>query len=46
MDLILELNKEIPMTGDQINYEQFTFVIESLDRKSMKKVRVKVHEQA
>jgi len=44
--LILELNNELPKTGDHINYEQFTFVIESVDRKRIKRVRVKVHEQA
>ena len=44
--LILELNNELPKAGDQINYEQFTFVVESADRKKIKRVRVNVHEQA
>ena len=44
--LILELNNELPKPGDQIYFEQFTFVIESMDRKKIKRVRVKVHEQA
>ncbi len=44
--LILELNNELPKTGDQINYEQFTFVIEAVDRKRIKRLRIKVHEQA
>jgi putative hemolysin len=44
--LILELNNELPKAGDQISFEQFTFVIESVDRKRIKRVRVKIHEQA
>jgi len=44
--LLLEINRKFPSAGDQINYEQFTFVIESVDRKRVKRVRVKIHEQA
>lgn len=45
--LILEVNNGVlPKPGDQIEYEQFTFLIESVDRKRIKRVRVKVHAQA
>ncbi|MDH5247395.1 MAG: gliding motility-associated protein GldE [Cyclobacteriaceae bacterium] len=44
--LIIELKREFPKAGDQINYEQFTFVIESVDGNRIKRVRVIVHEQA
>ena len=44
--ILLELNDAPPHAGDQINYEQFTFVIESIVGKKIKRVRVNVHEQA
>ena len=44
--LVLEINKKFPKAGDQINFEQFTFVVESVDRKRIKRVRVKVNAQA
>jgi gliding motility-associated protein GldE len=43
--LILELNKEFPKVGDHINYEQFTFTIEWVDRKSVKRIKVHINEQ-
>lgn len=46
IDFILGLNQNFSKTGDQINYEQLTFVLESGDNKGARKVRVKVHEQA
>ena len=43
--LILELNNQFPKVGDQLTYEQFTFTIESVDSKSIKQVKVNIHEQ-
>lgn len=43
--LMLELNNELPRAGTQLTYEQFTFTIESVDRKRIKRVRVNIHEQ-
>ncbi len=40
--LILELNHELPSVGEAIHFERFTFVIESVDRKKIKKVRVQI----
>ena len=43
--LILELNNGFPKGGDQINHEQFTFTIDSVDRKRIKKVKVNINER-
>jgi gliding motility-associated protein GldE len=43
--LILELNNELPKVGDEISYENFTFVIEAVDKKSIKRVRVQIGEE-
>jgi CBS domain containing-hemolysin-like protein len=43
--LILELNNEFPQAGDQINHEQFTFTIEAVDKKRVKRIKVHIHEQ-
>lgn len=43
--LILELNNELPNVGQKISYEQFTFVIEAVDIKRIKRVRVLINEQ-
>jgi gliding motility-associated protein GldE len=43
--LILELNRELPRTGTQINFQRFTFAIESADRKRIKRVKVIIHDQ-
>lgn len=40
--LILELNEGFPAVGDRISYQQFTFTIESLDKKRIRRVRVAV----
>lgn len=45
-DLLITIHQKIPRTGDQITYEQFTFGIESADRRKIKRIRVKIHEQA
>jgi putative hemolysin len=43
--ILLELSDELPHSGDQINFEQFNFVIESVVGKKIKRVRVIVHEE-
>ncbi|HTJ51604.1 MAG TPA: gliding motility-associated protein GldE [Cyclobacteriaceae bacterium] len=43
--LILELNNEFPNVNDEITFEQFTFTIEGVDRKRIKKIKVHIHEQ-
>ena len=43
--LILEINNQLPGAGDQINYEQFLFTIEAVDQKSIKRIKVHIHEQ-
>ncbi|MBX2944544.1 MAG: gliding motility-associated protein GldE [Cyclobacteriaceae bacterium] len=43
--VILEINKGFPKAGDQIQYNQFTFTIEAVDKKRIKRVKVHVHEQ-
>ncbi len=42
--LLLEVNEKLPDIGDEISVEPFTFVIESVDRKRIKKIRVHIHE--
>jgi gliding motility-associated protein GldE len=43
--IILEINKGFPKAGDQINYQQFTFTIEAVDKRRIKRVKVQVHEE-
>ena len=43
--ILLELSDDLPHSGDQINFEQFSFVIESVVGKRIKRVRVIVHEE-
>lgn len=43
--MLLELNNEFPKLGDQLSYEQFTFIIEDVDSKTIKQIKVQVHEQ-
>jgi CBS domain containing-hemolysin-like protein len=43
--ILLELSDELPHSGDQINFGQFSFVIESIVGKKIKRVRVIVHEE-
>lgn len=45
-DLIFALSDGAPVIGKEINFEQFTFIIESADRKKIKRVRVNVHAKA
>lgn len=43
--LILELNNELPNVGQKIMYDKFTFIIEAVDKKRIKRVRVLINEQ-
>lgn len=45
-DFIIEFNDELPGAGDELYYEQYTFVIEAVEQKRIKRVRVNVHAQA
>jgi putative hemolysin len=45
-DFIIEFNDELPEVGDELYYEQYTFVIEAVEQKRIKRVRVNVHAQA
>lgn len=45
-DFIVEFNDDLPRVGDELYHEQFTFVIEEIEQKRIKKVRVNVHQQA
>ena len=40
-----EMKNGLPEIGDQIVLEPFTFIIESVDHKRIKKVKVHIHEQ-
>jgi len=43
--LILELSHELPKVGARINFEQFTFTIESADRRRIKQIKITIHEK-
>jgi putative hemolysin len=45
-DFIVEINDELPVEGDELSYDQFTFVVEAVENKRIKRVRVNVHAQA
>jgi putative hemolysin len=45
-DFIVEINDELPGEGDELSYDQFTFVVEAVENKRIKRVRVNVHAQA
>lgn len=40
--LLLELNSSMPNVGEQLQYEQFTFLIKAVNTKRIKRVRVEV----
>jgi putative hemolysin len=42
--LLLEINSDLPKQGDKIQYQNFTFTIESVDKKRIKKVRVYIKQ--
>ncbi len=43
--VILEINRGFPKAGDVIQFNPFTFTIEAVDKKRIKRVRVHVHEE-
>lgn len=43
-DMLMAMNKELPRIGNQVQFDQLTFVIEAVDHKKIKRVRVHVHE--
>lgn len=45
-DFIVEINDELPAEGDELSYDQFTFVVEGVEQKRIKRVKVHIHEQA
>jgi CBS domain containing-hemolysin-like protein len=45
-DFIVEINDELPSEGDEVSYDHFTFVVEAVEYKRIKRVRVNVHAQA
>jgi gliding motility-associated protein GldE len=42
--VLLEMQNELPRIGDQIVLDPFTLVIEAIDHKRIKKIRVHIHE--
>ncbi len=42
--LLLELNSSMPNVGEEISYEDFTFKIEAVSSKRIKKIKVTFHE--
>jgi putative hemolysin len=42
--LLLESEGELPVVGDEIVIEPFTFIVENIDRKRIKRIRVKLNE--
>lgn len=43
--LLVEMQNDLPKIGDQIVLDPFTLVIEAIDHKRIKKIRVHIHEQ-
>lgn len=44
--VLVEVNGELPSVGDKIVIGDLTFIVESVDFKKVKKVRVQIHEEA
>jgi putative hemolysin len=44
--VLMEVSGELPSVGEKIVIGDFTFVVESVDFKKIKKVRVQIHEEA
>ena len=42
--LILELNGKIPEKGDVLKYNRYKFIIESVDQRRVKRVKLTIHE--
>ncbi len=45
-DFIVEINDELPAEGEEVSYDQFTFVVEAVEQKRIKRVRITIHAQA
>lgn len=43
--LLLEINKKLPRTGEQIKYENFVFTVVAVDQKRIKRIRVLIKNQ-
>lgn len=43
--LILELNKKMPVANEKVQFEDFKFVVESVDRRRVKRIRVIMPEE-
>jgi putative hemolysin len=43
--MLVEVNEQLPAVGDTIEIEPFTFVVESVDHKRIKKIRVQINEE-
>lgn len=43
--IILEINHGFPRAGDTIQYNQFTFTVEAVDKKRIKRVRVYIQDE-
>jgi putative hemolysin len=43
--VLADLQDELPKIGDQISLDPFTFVVEAVDHKRIKKLRVHIHEE-
>jgi putative hemolysin len=44
--VLVELNGELPVVGDKVVIGGLTFIVEAVDFKKIKKVRVQIHEEA
>jgi len=42
--LLLEINKILPDTGDEISYDKYTFIVMAVDKRRIKKIKVIIHE--
>ena len=43
--LILEMKGNIPENGEILNYEQYSFTVESVDKTRVKRIKVTINEQ-
>jgi gliding motility-associated protein GldE len=43
--MLAEVNEKLPAVGDEIVIDPFTFVVDSVDHKRIKKIKVQLHEQ-
>ncbi|WMJ71809.1 gliding motility-associated protein GldE [Cytophagaceae bacterium ABcell3] len=43
--LLLEINSDLPKKGDKIQFSNFSFIIESVDKKRIKKIKVIIEQK-